>query len=98
MEYRHQRARETLMQLRRVIFAALVIAPLAMAPRVPREGRMIFAGTADRLVPSDQIVDLWRHWEEPEIVWYEGTHVSFANERSVWAGVDRTLRENGLAV
>jgi hypothetical protein len=49
-------------------------------------------------VTPDQVVDLWRHWEEPEIVWYEGTHVSFMGERSVWAGVDRTLSENGLAV
>jgi len=75
-----------------------VISPLELAPRVPREGRMIFAATADRLVPPDQILDLWRHWEEPEIVWYEGTHVSFMNESVVWAGVDRTLGQNGLAV
>jgi len=75
-----------------------VISPLALAPRVPLRGRMIFGATADRLVPPDQVRDLWRHWEEPEIVWYEGTHVSFMNERAVWAGVDRTLRENGLAI
>jgi dienelactone hydrolase len=75
-----------------------VISPLALTPRVPFEGRMFFAANADRLVPPDQVRDLWRHWEEPEIVWYEGTHVSFMNERSVWTGVDRTLRENGLAI
>jgi dienelactone hydrolase len=75
-----------------------VISQLELTPRVPLEGRMIFAATADRLVTPDQVVDLWRHWEEPEIVWYEGTHVSFMGERSVWAGVDRTLSENGLAV
>jgi hypothetical protein len=74
-----------------------VISPLALAPRVPLPGRMIFAANADRLVPPDQPLDLWRHWEEPEIVWYEGTHVGFMNEHRVWAGVDRTLRENGLA-
>ena len=74
-----------------------VISPLALAPRVPLPGRMIFAANADRLVPPDQPLDLWRHWEEPEIVWYEGSHVSFMNEQRVWAGVDRTLRENGLA-
>jgi hypothetical protein len=75
-----------------------VISPLALTPRVPLPGRMIFAANADRLVPPDQPLDLWRHWEEPEIVWYEGTHVSFMNEHRVWAGVDRTLRENGLAI
>ena len=75
-----------------------VVSPLALSPRVPLESRMIFGATADRLVPPDQVRDLWRHWEEPEIVWYEGTHVSFTNERDVWAGVDRTLRESGLAL
>ncbi len=75
-----------------------VISPLALTPRVPLEGRMIFGANADRFVPADQVRDLWRHWEEPEIVWYEGTHVSFMNEPRVWSGVDRTLRENGLVV
>jgi hypothetical protein len=42
-----------------------VISPLAIASKVPREHRAIFAGTVDRLVPPDQVRDLWRHWEEP---------------------------------
>ena len=75
-----------------------VVSPLALRPRVPLAGRMLFGATADRLVPPDQVRALWQHWEEPEIVWYEGTHVSFMNEREVWAGVDRTLRESGLTV
>ncbi|MAG31477.1 MAG: hypothetical protein CL908_11385 [Deltaproteobacteria bacterium] len=75
-----------------------VVSPLALEPNVPLEGRMIFGATADRLVTPDQVHDLWRHWQEPEIVWYEGTHVSFMNETDVWAGVDRTLRENGIVV
>jgi len=74
-----------------------VINPLWLSPQVPREGRMIFGGTADRLVTPDHVRDLWRHWEEPEMVWYQGSHISFMKERSVWAGVDRTLRENGLS-
>jgi hypothetical protein len=58
---------------------------------------MIFGATADRLVTPDHVRDLWRHWDEPEIVWYDGGHVTFGSEREVWAGVDRTLRENGLS-
>jgi len=73
-----------------------VVSPLVLKPRVPFEGRMIFGATADRLVTPDHVRDLWRHWDEPEIVWYDGGHVTFRAERSVWAGVDRTLRENGL--
>lgn len=74
-----------------------VISPLALEPRVPHAGRMLFGATADRLVAPDHVRDLWRHWDEPEIVWYEGTHVTFMNERDVWSGVDRTLRESGVA-
>ena len=74
-----------------------VIDPTRLTPQVPHEGRFLFAGTADRLVTPDQVRDLWRHWDEPEIVWYDGSHMSFALEPAVWEGVDRTLRENGLA-
>ncbi len=73
-----------------------VISPLVLKPKVPFEGRMIFGATADRLVTPDHVRDLWRHWEEPEIVWYNGGHVTFRSERDVWTSVDRTLRENGL--
>ncbi len=73
-----------------------VVSPLVLKPKVPLEGRMIFGATADRLVPPDQVRDLWRHWDQPEIVWYNGAHVSFGTERAVWSGVYRTLRENGL--
>ncbi len=73
-----------------------VVSPLVLAPRVPRAGRMFFGAVADRLVTPDQVRDLWRHWDEPEIVWYQGGHVTFRLERSVFAGIDRTLRRAGL--
>jgi hypothetical protein len=75
-----------------------VVAPLVLRPKVPLEGRMIFGATADRLVAPDHVRDLWRHWDEPEIVWYDGAHVTFGSERRVWSSVDRTLRENGVFV
>jgi len=84
--------------LDRVYEILRVVAPLVLEPKVPLEGRMIFGATADRLVAPDHVRDLWRHWDEPAIVWYQGAHVTFASERSVWAGVDRTLRENGVFV
>jgi hypothetical protein len=72
------------------------ISPLALAPRVARERRYLFAGIADRLVPPDQVRDLWEHWERPRIVWYAGAHLSFAREPEVRALVDGALRESGL--
>jgi hypothetical protein len=84
--------------LERVAEILRVINPLALSPQVPHRGRMIFGATADRLVTPDHVRDLWRHWEEPEIVWYQGSHISFMNERAVWAGVYRTMRENGLSL
>lgn len=84
------------LDLDRVREVMRVVSPLTLKPRVPLEGRMIFGATADRLVTPDHVRDLWRHWEEPEIVWYEGGHVTFRGEKTVWAGVDRTIREAGL--
>lgn len=73
-----------------------VISPLALEPRVSSSARLIFGATADRLVPPDQVLDLWRHWEEPEIVWYDGSHLSFVREPAVWDAVDRMFRAHGL--
>lgn len=73
-----------------------VVSPLALRPRVPKSGRLLFGAVADRLVTPDQVRDLWRHWEEPEIVWYQGGHVSFRDERIVWAAIDRKLSDVGL--
>lgn len=83
--------------LDRVADLLRVITPTSLTPRVPKENRFVFGATGDRLVTPDQVRDLWRHWDEPEIVWYDGSHISFARETSVWEGVDRTLRESGLA-
>jgi dienelactone hydrolase len=75
-----------------------VVSPLALEPRVPHEHRAIFGGVADRLVPPDQVRDLWRHWGEPEIVWYQGAHVTFMRHPEVRQLIERTVRNAGLTV
>jgi dienelactone hydrolase len=75
-----------------------VVSPLELRPKVPRERRYLFGAISDRLVPPDQVRDLWRHWEEPEIVWYQGGHVSFRLHPEVRRFVHRALAESGLAV
>lgn len=60
-----------------------VVSPLAMPPRLAREHRYIYAGISDRLAPPHHAWDLWRHWERPRVVWYQGSHVSFLMEPTV---------------
>jgi len=73
-----------------------VISPLALQPVVPKERRYIFGGVADRLVPPDQVRDLWRHWDRPRIEWYQGGHVSFRLHERVSRLIDEALRESQL--
>ena len=68
-----------------------VVSPLALPPRVPRDRRYIFAAISDRLVPADQVRDLWRHWERPRIEWYQGAHVTFPRHAAVRALIDEAL-------
>ncbi|OBG22052.1 hypothetical protein A5765_20975 [Mycolicibacterium celeriflavum] len=71
--------------------------PLSMTPRVPMRGRFIYAGIADRLVhPREQVVRLWQHWGEPEIIWYQGGHTGFFQSRPVQRFVDAALAQSGL--
>jgi pimeloyl-ACP methyl ester carboxylesterase len=74
-----------------------VISPLALKPRLPRERRYVFGAVADRLVPADQVRDLWRHWEEPAIQWYQGGHITFRAHPSVVRFISTAARESLLA-
>ncbi len=70
-----------------------VVSPLALEPRVPFEARLIFGGTADRLVTPDHIRDLSAHWGNPKTHWYAGGHLSFRMDPRVQDAVDALLRE-----
>jgi hypothetical protein len=73
-----------------------VVSPLALEPRVPFERRYVFGAVADRLVPADQVRDLWRHWGRPRIVWYQGAHVTFGLHPAVDEMIAEALRDAGL--
>ncbi|CAN5851583.1 hypothetical protein BH09ACT7_BH09ACT7_32590 [soil metagenome] len=74
-----------------------MVSPLALEPRVPRRGRFIYAGVADRLVhPREQVTRIWEHWGKPEIVWYPGGHAGFFQSRPVQRFVDAALLQSGL--
>ena len=72
------------------------VSPLAMQPLVERERRAIFAGVADRVVPAIEANDLWRHWGEPRITWYNGTHRDFLRVPEGRAALEAALKEAGM--
>jgi hypothetical protein len=73
-----------------------VVSPFSFRPRVSRRRRYLYAATRDRLAPPDHARDLWRHWEEPRIFWYTGSHVSFLWEPDVKAFLLEALGDSGL--
>ena len=54
-----------------------VTSPLTFPPLLPPERLFIFAGTGDRMSPPEQAVELWKHWGEPEIRWFDANHTAF---------------------
>ncbi len=76
---------------------AAIVSPLLLEPRVPFEGRFIYAGLADQLVhPRDQVQRLWKHWGNPQIRWYEGGHTGFARSKPVQRFLLEALVQSGL--
>ncbi len=74
-----------------------MISPFALTPRVPMQGRFIYAGLADRLVhPRDQVTRLWEHWGKPQIHWYPGGHAGFFRSQPVQRFIDDALVQAGL--
>jgi hypothetical protein len=72
------------------------ISPLVLEPKVAPEGRAIFGGVADRLVPPEQVLALYEHWGRPPMAWYQGGHLTFMREPGVRSLIEDTLRRVGL--
>ncbi len=53
-----------------------VHSPLAHPLRIARERVMIVAGRGDRIVPPEHPAALWKHWGEPRIHWFSGSHLA----------------------
>ncbi|MGB3734558.1 MAG: alpha/beta hydrolase [Ilumatobacter sp.] len=70
-----------------------VVSPMRMDPLVPKEALFIYGGLVDRWVRPGNVQALWKHWDEPEICWYEGSHLSFPFEPSVRRFVDTALAD-----
>ncbi|MEN8184177.1 MAG: hypothetical protein ABFS46_16750 [Myxococcota bacterium] len=70
--------------------------PLRHRPRLPRERRLIVAGRADRIVPPEQPHALWKHWDEPPVHWFPGTHLVWLDRGAVRERIESHLRETLL--
>lgn len=74
-----------------------VVAPLVQLPLIPRHARFIYGASGDQFVPVEQVHALWQHWEQPEISWCRGGHMSALMQRAprelVRHAVSRTLLE-----
>lgn len=58
--------------------------PLTFPLRIPRERAMIVAGRGDRIVPPEHPAALARHWGEPHLHWFSGSHLApFGRDRIV---------------
>ncbi|CAN5898820.1 alpha/beta hydrolase [soil metagenome] len=74
------------------------VAPLAFTPQISHERRAIFCGVADRVVPASEAASLWRHWEQPRINWYQGSHRGFLRTHQGEKFIEETLRATGVLV
>jgi hypothetical protein len=67
-----------------------VISPLAFPCRVDYRTRYIYAGVGDRFTTAGQACQLWKHWEEPTVLWFSGSHVAD------WAGKKNAFLERAI--
>jgi hypothetical protein len=53
-----------------------VVSPLALLCKVRHDARFIYAGVGDRFTRAGEAYRLWRHWEEPTVLWFSGSHTA----------------------
>ncbi len=74
---RHYRAGAAAAFSREELRAAYrVHSPLSYPRRIDKQRILILAGRGDQIVPPEHPHALWRHWEEPEIHWFSGSHLA----------------------
>jgi surfactin synthase thioesterase subunit len=78
----------------RALFRA--ISPLAHPLRIPRERALVVGGRGDRIVPPEHPAALWRHWGEPPLHWFAGSHLAPIGRGGIVDAVERHLRGLGL--
>jgi pimeloyl-ACP methyl ester carboxylesterase len=92
---RHRRTDPPL-SLEQLEVAYRVHSPLTYELAVPKERVLIIAGRGDRIVPPEHPYALWKHWDEPAIHWYSGSHFAPFRRPDILAAGQRHLEQLGI--
>lgn len=76
--------------------AHAVHSPLTHPLAIPRERVLIVGARGDCIVPPEHAYALWRHWGEPAIHWYSGSHLAPFRRARLVARVAAHLDSLGL--
>ena len=68
------------------------VSPLAYESTLPSDKLFMYAGVGDRMSTPEQAHRLWAHWDRPDVLWYDGGHISF-----LWSGEVMRYLEKVLA-
>ncbi len=73
-----------------------VHSPLTYPLAIDKKRALIVAGRGDRIVPPEHPHALWRHWGEPPIHWYSGSHIAPFRRNEILAAGARHLEQLGI--
>ncbi len=72
------------------------VSPLGLPCLVPRERRFIVAGQGDQVAAPAGAARLWRHWDEPSILWRPRGHLTTGRSRAYDEHLASILVTSGL--
>jgi hypothetical protein len=55
--------------------AMAIHSPLNYPPVLPKDRLLLVGGLGDRLAPPSQTLQLWEHWNRPQLHWFLGNHL-----------------------
>jgi hypothetical protein len=70
--------------------------PLTYPLAVPRERALVVGGRGDVVVPPEHAHALWRHWGQPAIWWFSGSHTAPFRRGEILARAARHVGDLGL--
>ena len=73
------------------------ISPLHLDRVLPKDRIAMIGATADRLSdPLHQLSRLWEHWDQPEVEWVDGGHMSYILKSDATDRLENALRTRGV--